>query len=315
MRSLLAIVAASLVGVAGISVAVSAPSADSTRSRIRVLEQRVIDANRAIPAARQAEQQAMRRLAASEQRLEQIRTQLSRRTASHRAGQAVLAGRLRDIYRAGEQDPLVTALLSAGGLAALASERAGAERIAREDARLVARLRSDRRAVVRIERDRQRDEARAQAARDDAAAHRAALEALRDRRAQALRTARKDLARIEAREQAGDRRRARAAAAATAPGATTATTPRSGRWPAVPGGPSRAVLDRIAQCESGGNPRSIGGGGQFRGKYQFMQSTWEAMGGTGDPAAASEAEQDYRAAVLFVKWGPGQWPVCAAFAR
>ena len=75
------------------------------------------------------------------------------------------------------------------------------------------------------------------------------------------------------------------------------------------------MLDRIAQCESGGNPRSIGGGGQFRGKYQFMQSTWEAMGGTGDPAAASEAEQDYRAAVLFVKWGPGQWPVCAAFAR
>ncbi|MFM9135933.1 MAG: transglycosylase family protein [bacterium] len=46
-----------------------------------------------------------------------------------------------------------------------------------------------------------------------------------------------------------------------------------------------------------------------------MQSTWEAMGGTGDPAAATEAEQDYRAAVLFVKWGAGQWPVCAAFAR
>ena len=83
----------------------------------------------------------------------------------------------------------------------------------------------------------------------------------------------------------------------------------------MPGGPSRAVLERIAWCESRGNPRSIGGGGQFRGKYQFMQSTWEAMGGTADPAQATEAEQDYRAAVLFVKWGPGQWPVCAAFAR
>ena len=46
-----------------------------------------------------------------------------------------------------------------------------------------------------------------------------------------------------------------------------------------------------------------------------MTSTWEAMGGKGDPAKASEAEQDYRAALLFVKWGPGQWPVCAAFAR
>jgi hypothetical protein len=25
----------------------------------------------------------------------------------------------------------------------------------------------------------------------------------------------------------------------------------------------------IAQCESGGNPGAIGGGGAFRGKYQF----------------------------------------------
>ncbi|MGB1675758.1 MAG: transglycosylase family protein, partial [Miltoncostaeaceae bacterium] len=196
-------------------------------------------------------------------------------------------------------------------LAALAGARADAERAAREDARLVARLRADRRAVGRLQ-ARRAQEARAAAdARNQAAERRAAAVALRDGRARALRAARTQLRRLEAREAARARQRARA----TQPGGTTAGTPRGGRWPAVPGGPSRAVLERIAWCESRGNPRSIGGGGQFRGKYQFMQSTWEAMGGSGDPAAASEAEQDYRAARLFVKWGPGQWPVCAAFAR
>jgi hypothetical protein len=71
-------------------------------------------------------------------------------------------------------------------------------------------------------------------------------------------------------------------------------------------------LEAIAQCESGGNPRAIGGGGAYRGKYQFSRETWAAVGGTGDPAAAPEAEQDRRAAILYARSGPGQWPVCGA---
>jgi len=315
MRALLAIAAVSLIGLTAVSTAAAVPGADSTRSRIRVLEQRVIEATRAIPAATRAERQAQRGLDAAERRLAAVQRRLDARARSHRAGQALLASRLREIYRAGDEDPLVAALLSSGGLAGLASERSASERIAQADASLVARLRADRRQVAVIERARERDAAAARSARDQAAAQRARIVGLRAERAAALRSARAQLARLEARERRADRRRAERAAAAAAPGASTATTPRNGRWPAVPGGPSRAVLERIAQCESGGNPRSIGGGGQFRGKYQFMQSTWEAMGGTGDPAAASEAEQDYRAAVLFVKWGPGQWPVCASFAR
>ena len=66
----------------------------------------------------------------------------------------------------------------------------------------------------------------------------------------------------------------------------------------------------IAQCESHGNPRSIGGGGLYRGKYQMTYSIWASVGGKGDPAAASEAEQDRRAALLYNRSGPGQWPVC-----
>jgi hypothetical protein len=72
----------------------------------------------------------------------------------------------------------------------------------------------------------------------------------------------------------------------------------------------RALLERIAACESKGNPRAIGGGGSFRGKYQFTYGTWRAVGGRGDPAAASEAEQDRRAALLLARSGSSSWPVC-----
>ena len=69
-------------------------------------------------------------------------------------------------------------------------------------------------------------------------------------------------------------------------------------------------LEAIAECESGGDPRAISSGGTYRGKYQFSFSTWRSVGGTGDPAAASETEQDRRAAKLYRTGGPGHWPVC-----
>jgi len=72
----------------------------------------------------------------------------------------------------------------------------------------------------------------------------------------------------------------------------------------------RATLERIATCESHRNPRAIGGGGAFRGKYQFTYGTWAAVGGKGDPAHASEAEQDRRAALLLSRGGSSPWPVC-----
>ena len=50
--------------------------------------------------------------------------------------------------------------------------------------------------------------------------------------------------------------------------------------------------------------------GTYYGKYQFSMETWAGVGGSGSPAAASEAEQDKRAAMLYARSGPGQWPVC-----
>ncbi len=69
------------------------------------------------------------------------------------------------------------------------------------------------------------------------------------------------------------------------------------------------ALEAIAACESGGNPQTDTGNG-FYGKYQFTLGTWQAVGGSGNPAQASEAEQDRRAAALLAQAGPGQWPVC-----
>jgi hypothetical protein len=72
----------------------------------------------------------------------------------------------------------------------------------------------------------------------------------------------------------------------------------------------RLQLASIASCESHGNPRAIGGGGTYRGMYQFSFSTWQVVGGSGDPAAASRQEQTWRAWLLLSRHGAGHWPVC-----
>jgi hypothetical protein len=83
--------------------------------------------------------------------------------------------------------------------------------------------------------------------------------------------------------------------------------------PERPAAPKVAIppqLEGIAACESGGNPRAVDASGTYHGKYQFSTATWAGVGGTGDPAAAPESEQDRRAAVLYARSGSGQWPVC-----
>lgn len=85
---------------------------------------------------------------------------------------------------------------------------------------------------------------------------------------------------------------------------------RRERFAELPGGVSMATLESIASCESGGDPTAVSSGGSYRGKYQFDYGTWESVGGHGDPAAAPEAEQDYRAALLYERSGSSPWPVC-----
>jgi resuscitation-promoting factor RpfB len=68
----------------------------------------------------------------------------------------------------------------------------------------------------------------------------------------------------------------------------------------------------LAACESGGRPDAVSASGTYRGMYQFSQSTWNSVGGTGDPAAASADEQTYRAQLLYQRSGAGQWPHCGS---
>lgn len=66
----------------------------------------------------------------------------------------------------------------------------------------------------------------------------------------------------------------------------------------------------LAACEAGGRPNAVSASGKYRGMYQFSQATWNGVGGTGDPAAASADEQTYRAQLLYNRSGAGQWPKC-----
>jgi len=104
--------------------------------------------------------------------------------------------------------------------------------------------------------------------------------------------------RIEARRLAAQRREARE------------RRERRERFADLPGGVTIETLTAIAACESGGDPTAVSASGAYRGKYQFSTSTWATVGGSGDPAAAPEAEQDYRAALLYARSGSSPWPVC-----
>jgi hypothetical protein len=82
---------------------------------------------------------------------------------------------------------------------------------------------------------------------------------------------------------------------------------------AVMGNPSAqesATLARIRRCESRGNYSIVSASGRYRGAYQFDFTTWRGVGGSGDPAAASPSEQDYRALLLLRLRGTRPWPIC-----
>ncbi len=74
-------------------------------------------------------------------------------------------------------------------------------------------------------------------------------------------------------------------------------------------GVSQGTLETIAACESGGDPTAVNAAGYY-GKYQFDMGTWASVGGSGNPAEAPEAEQDYRASLLYSRAGSSPWPVC-----
>jgi len=67
-----------------------------------------------------------------------------------------------------------------------------------------------------------------------------------------------------------------------------------------------------AECESGGDPKAIGGGGMYRGAFQFMKATWKTSPKSpgGDPIKYTYKTQAVVAVALKNEDGAGHWPVC-----
>jgi hypothetical protein len=104
--------------------------------------------------------------------------------------------------------------------------------------------------------------------------------------------------------------RARAAAArAKAAAAASVTSSSAEGWAHT------YMSIRVSNCESGGTPQGQHYDGNihavnpsgYYGKWQFALGTWSSVGGSGNPAYASEAEQDYRAWLLWKRDGWSPW--------
>ncbi len=101
-----------------------------------------------------------------------------------------------------------------------------------------------------------------------------------------------------------------AAAPSAAPTASSGADTSSGSSPSAAAPADDGSLDddfqRLAQCESGGNPRAVNPAGYY-GLYQFSLDTWASVGGTGNPIDASPEEQTMRAKMLQQRSGWSQW--------
>jgi hypothetical protein len=70
--------------------------------------------------------------------------------------------------------------------------------------------------------------------------------------------------------------------------------------------------NHTAECESGKDPDAIGGGGTYRGAFQFMKSTWRHAPKSpgGDPIKYRYRTQAVVAIYLKKRDGTGHWPNC-----
>ena len=302
---------------------------DAQRARVRALEADLVRVDR-------QHQQAADAYTAAEARVRRLTAQVAtnrRRVVSTRtsivASREHLSRRLVALYASGEPS-FVEVLVGTGSLTSAVDQFDMLRHVAQRDKRLVDELRRQQTELVELGKRLKNDRAEAATIRDGAEERVMQLRALVSERRRLLSAAVDILGRIQASSQrAAAQRDAAQAAAASQPDASPQQLIDAGGAPPVANeaAPSAAAdaqpvssssgdnidahLARIAQCESGGNPRAVSPSGQYRGKYQFSVDTWHGMGGQGDPAAAPEAEQDRIARRLYQSAGPGQWPVCS----
>jgi peptidoglycan hydrolase CwlO-like protein len=297
----------------------SGEALDEERGQIRVLEAELqrIDADATAAAGEHAA--ALRLVEELEGRIHDATLAMAEAKAARAVAEERLADRIVALY-VQEPPSLVEVVLSSGGLSEMLDAGQALEAISDSDRSILRGIEESRARLTALKAELEGD--RAEALAVEAAARRRMddLQGLLASRRAVLHEAQATLDALEVeedRQQEADRRERLALVAAgreaeaqflgQADPAAPASLAVSAQPPAdsVP-----AALERIAECESGGNPQAVSSSGQYRGKYQFDTGTWQAVGGSGDPAAASEAEQDRLAAVLYERRGPAPWPIC-----
>ncbi|WP_217915815.1 transglycosylase family protein [Miltoncostaea marina] len=329
---------AGALAVLGVHASAAPQVIDAQRSEVRELEAQVLAIDARAGEAADAHAAAVRRAEDLRRRIAETDVALAEARRAHRVSVERLGQRLRALY-AQERPTLVEIMLTSGGLTEAVDAQRALESIGRRDREVVEQLERTRGRLTALRAELERSRAGVDASVRESRERLQELEGLIADRRSTLAQARSRLDRLVAAEAAAaERRRAAAAAAAAdalaeralrdragggapaatgpapaaaaAPSAPAPAAPAAPASPAPSSGGAPAHLERIAQCESGGNPRAVSASGQYRGKYQFDPGTWQSLGGTGDPAAAPEAEQDRLAALLYAQRGPAPWPVC-----
>jgi peptidoglycan hydrolase CwlO-like protein len=303
---------------------------DAQRAKVRALEASLLQVNGEAAAAERAYSAADETVRRLERRIADNATQREAAARNFALAQERLGQRLRHIY-AMHPPSMVEVLASSGSLTDAVDSYDMVKRVARLDRDLIEGFAAARTRLAELRLQLVEDRREAGRSRTEAGRRLVQLRTLAGERQRLLGAAQGALSGMEAAasQRAALAEAQRRAAIAAQPGATpdqitgasgpdpvpTSLVPGPGDGAAAPQGGGDDIdahLARIAQCESGGNPGAISPGGDYRGKYQFSPATWAAVGGSGDPAAASEAEQDMRARILYERAGPGQWPVCSA---
>lgn len=311
-------------------------SVSAARQRVREVEQQLINVQTSASQSANDYATASSQVAVLNDSIRVNQAQLVLTKVELRGAQAALAQRIVNLYT----DPppsLIQVLVSSGSISSALDSFALMRHIASDDNALVKGFMSDHARLQKLNTTLHHDETAAVANRTEVAQRLSQLRTLAGERSVLLASATASLSHAEASAaqlaalRAAQARAAAAARAQAPPAQVVNVTPHSsggqtsGSGSDVSAGGSgsgagagsvsgglMAILMKIAQCESGGNPHAISPSGQYRGMFQFTYSTWASVGGHGDPAQASAAEQIQRAAILYERSGPGQWPVCGA---
>ncbi|TMK40093.1 MAG: hypothetical protein E6G56_08825 [Actinobacteria bacterium] len=269
-----------------------------------------LDAGLGVLERREAEvqselRQTLAQLALTRAHLAQSRVQLALLQARLARDRAALAHQLRAQYQDGRPE-LVDILISSHSFSDLLDRVSFLRRVSEANARVLDQVRRDRddtqAQIVRLGAQERQLGATAVAVARQRQALAVMQAAAARRRAQAA-SARAAQQAVLRRTAAGRRRAERALSALEADRQSAGSTSGpSGPW---------AIPWSVVQCESGGQDLPPNGAGAS-GYYQFLDSTWQQLGGSTPHAyQAPKSEQDRLAAKLWSGGGgAGNW-VCA----